>query len=343
MSNQQNQSTPQAVQPQSLVHISTAAQVNALVPQSLDSAMQFAEWLAKSSLLPKAVNKVHDIFFIVCAGMELGLPPMAALRGLYTVNGRTALESKTKMALALQKGAAQYFKRIEYTPEATTWETLRHGSTEPQRMRYTRQEAIDSGLAPGRRTGAGPNEHPMAGKEGPWRQYTQRMISHRALGWLCDDVYADIVMGVATAEDFDPKEFTFVPIGAGMELGTPNQIAAPEVSSTPPPTSARNANTAPPAEPKTEYPKDTSKQGDSSKAGAKRPEPEGPVLDNEDEIAEFMERIGKFQNEPDLKKWCDENIKTRKMTDAVREKFARAYGDQRDLIREAAKAEKAGQ
>jgi hypothetical protein len=337
--NQQNQSPPQAVQPQSLVPIDTSSQVNALVPQSLDGAMQFAEWLAKSSLLPKAVNKVHDIFFILCAGMELGLPPMAALRGLYTVNGRTALESKTKMSLCLQKRAAQYFKRIEYTPEATTWETLRHGSTEPVRMRYTRQEAIDSGLAPGRPTGSRADAPPMAGKEGPWRQYTQRMISHRALGWLCDDVYADVVMGVATAEDFDPREFTFVPVGAGVELGTPNQLAAPEVTSAPP-AAAKNANAA---EPKTEYPKDTAKQGDGSRAGSKKPEPEGPVLDNEDEIADFIERIGTFTSEPDLKEWVEKNIKTRKMTDAIRDKFATAYADQRDLIRDAAKAEKAGQ
>lgn len=348
--NTQNAQSLAPIQP---TPIETIHQVNALVPTSIDGAMQFAQWLAKSSLLPKNVNKEHDIFFIICAGMELGLPPMAALRGLYTVHGRTALESKTKAALCLQKGAALYFKRLSYNENETVWETMRHGQTEPVRSRFTLLEAQEAGLAPDRK-----NNRP--GKEGPWRQYTQRMISHRALGWLCDDVYPDIVMGVATAEDFDPQEFTFKPIGAGVELATPTAVpaiaAAAEVVPGTPKT-AKNANTpktatapapdsAPTqtqqAQPTQEFPKDTSKQGDSTPAGSKKPEPTGAPL-TDDEMADVIERTGKFSNEKELKAYYEENVRNRQMTDVQRNKLLNIYGDQVDMIRDAAKQEKAGQ
>lgn len=232
-----------------LDEIATTSQVHALVPTSIKDAMMFCEWLAESSLLPKSVNKVHDIFFIVCAGAELGLAPMAALRGLYSVNGRTALESKTKAALALEKGKALYFKRTEYTKDATTWETCRKGGT-PVQMRYTRQEAIDAYLAPGKQTSGGPE---VAGKEGPWRLYTQRMISWRSLGWLCDDVYPDVVMGVATAEDMDDmtpgQVFNALPIAAERKADVvtePAPKAAPvESASTAPPPEQPTAQPAP--------------------------------------------------------------------------------------------------
>lgn len=338
---------------QPLAPVETSSSVMAMVPTSFDGAMQVARWLAQSSLLPKSVSREFDIFFIITAGMEVGIPPMAALRSLYVVNGRTALESRAKMALCLNKGAAMYFRRIEYTPEATTWETLRAGQTEPVRMRYTRQEAIDAFLAPGKRSGAGPNEPMVAGKEGPWRQYTQRMISHRALGWICDDVYPDIVLGIATAEDFDQDEFTFRPIAPGVELQPAPAPRQPEPVSGAP-TTAKNANPkkagakadAAVAEAQVqapqEFPRDTSKQGDATPAGGKRPEPSGPML-NDDELDDIIERTGKFTNEAEIKAWYEENVRNRQMTEVQRNKLLNVYGDQVDMIRDSAKREKAGQ
>lgn len=282
--------------------------------------MEFATWLAQSSLLPKAVNKVHDIFFIICAGMELGLPPMAALRGLYTVHGRTALESKTKAALCIQKGAALYFKRIEFTPEATTWETQRRGK-EPERMRYTRQEAIDAFLAPGKPTGGGP---PVAGKEGPWRQFTQRMISHRALGWLCDDVYPDVVMGVATAEDFDGAETNYQPISTAAKAGAIDvpqtaQVSVPASLTEEQPTAKSGPNpTDPPAKPK----------------GNGKP----PIF--EIEVDDLIEKMGKFTNAKELRAWATDNIQGRECVEAIRKKLSDHYEGQLKQIADAAEAEK---
>lgn len=344
-----NQQKPEPAQTTALAAPTTAAigtspEVHALVPTTLDGAMQFAEWLAKSSLLPKAVNKVHDIFFIVCAGMELGLPPMAALRGLYTVHGRTALESKTKAALCIDKKKAIYFKRVEYTPQATTWETCRVGQ-EPVQMRYTLAEARAAWLAPD------PTASPARpGKEGPWRDYTQRMISHRALGWICDDVYPDVVMGVATAEDFDPGDFTYKPVGGGSAEMS-GRSSAPEVVSGPPAAAKQAGEQPAPAAQQQEFPRDTSVQGDGRPAGAHEPKaatptpaakkPKGKPLTDEPEIVELEKKIGTFVSRPELKKWAADNVNVRDMSEEVRARMANAYSNQCELIDDAAKAEKA--
>lgn len=187
-----------------IVPVETTPHALALVPNSLDGAMQLARWLASSTFLPEALRgKEGDIFAIMLAGAELGLPPMATLRGVYIVNGKPALEGKTKSAICLQRGAAEYFRKVEDTPQAVTWETRRKGDTEPRKSRYTLAEAKAAGLLE---------------KKGPWQTFPQRMLGHRALGWLCDDAYPDIVLGVATAEDFDPAEMSFSPIGGGVDI-----------------------------------------------------------------------------------------------------------------------------
>lgn len=332
---QTKQPEPQAL---TISPIETSAEVHALVPTSIDGAMSLARWLAQSTLLPKSVAKEHDIFFIIQAGMELGLPPMAALRGLYVVHGRTALESKTKAALAIQKGKAEYFKRTCYTPQKVEWETKRRDTGEITRMAYTLKEAQDAWLAPD------PSRN-RPGKEGPWRDYTQRMLSYRALGWLCDDAYQDVVMGVATAEDFDPKEFTFKPVGGGVELATiPGAPAAERVApaAVAVPADAKPANEEARARVEADDPK--AEVGDFSRPEGKEAQtvqqPATQVrkpLENEDEIVELITQVGKFSSHAELKKWSTENLKTRDMSEAVRARLLKAYESQLDMIEDDAR------
>lgn len=299
---------PTAAPQTALVPIETSTQAIALVPQSLDGAMQLARWLATSSFLPEKLRgKEADVFAIVLAGVELGLPPMAALRGIYVVNGRTALESRTKAAICIQRGAAVYIRRTEHTPLATTWETLRRGETEPRSYRYTRQEAEASGLTR---------------KDGPWQQFPQRMISHRALGWLCDDAYPDVVLGVATAEDFNDDEITFAPIaqlGGGVELGTVPQRSAPAQPATE--TGARRD------------PAPTHGSGGAAATGGK------PML-TEDDVIDLLTQIGNAGTEASLKP-IGARIGSSAMSEEHRAKLKASYADQLAEIRKANAAEHA--
>ena len=292
--------TPQTQALAQISPIETSTQAIALVPQSLDGAMQLARWLATSQFLPdKLRGKEADVFCLVLAGAELGLPPMAALRGLYTVNGRTAMESKTKAAICIQRGAALYFRRTEHTPVAVTWETLRRGEVEPRTQRYTRQEAEAAGLLR---------------KEGPWQSYTQRMLSHRALGWLCDDAYPDVVLGVATAEDFadgdDRGVFqALAQVAPGVDIG--RLQAAP--------TAAPTTSSAP--------------------AKPQPPEDKRPAL-TEDDVVDIIEQISRVGTELALREIWKHRISTARMDEHQRARLGKAYTDQLTEIKRAVAAEK---
>lgn len=320
MNNQnRQQSAPAQQQNQSLAlaPVETTQHALALVPSSIDGAYQLAAWLSNAQLLPPALRgKQADLFTMILAGMELGLPPMAALRGMYIVNGKPALESRTKAAICLQRGAALYFRRTEHTPQATTWETLRAGQTEPVLSRYTLKEADAAGLTR---------------KDGPWQTYPQRMISHRALGWLCDDVYPDIVLGVATAEDFDDAEVTFKPIASvatGIELGEAPGPAKPKAS--PPPGAPSTAKSANP-------PVETAKT-DTAKTDA--PKTDRP-LPTEDEIIDLIESMSKCGTVKALRELAFQRIAG--VPDGpIRDRLAKAYEAQRDEILEAERLEKEG-
>ncbi len=303
---QQSTTTPQPPAIQALARVETAQAAHALVPTSLEGAMQFSSWLAQSSLLPKSVNREHDIFFVVCAGMELGFPPMAALRSLYVVNGRTALEAKAKSALCLQRGAAMYFRKTEDTDKAVTWETHRLGAPGPAVSRFTIDDAKHAGLL---------------NKEGPWKQYPRRMMSWKALGFLCDDTYPDIMLGVATKEDFDEEHITFRPItnvAPGIDLGT--------VPAKPPANEAAAASSPARADdPKAEV-------------GSFAKQPNAATW-TEDEIVEAITSIGKAGTHAELKKIKADIWGRGELDDATRQRFAKAYSEQWEMIADAIKRE----
>ncbi len=277
--------------------IDTTSTAIALIPSTLDGAFQLAAWLATSSFLPEKLrNKPGDVFAIVLAGVELGLPPMAALRGLYIVNGKVAAEGRTKAAVCLQRGAAVYIRRTEYTPAASTWETLRRGATAPVTMRYTLDEANKAGLA---------------GKDGPWRAFPQRMISHRALGWLLDDTYPDILMGVATAEDFDEE--------ADSAAATMQALPAIAVVSAPP-SAAKSAASS------------TSAPTKSDKPAALE-----MSVEERDEIAKDVKAC---TTKPAVQDIMRKRIAPRAMSASTREWLKQVCGEHLDLIEEAAKTER---
>lgn len=312
--------------------LDTSHQALAMIPKSLESCWQLAEWLSKAGLFVKRRDplSVADIFAIVLAGVEIGLPPMASLRGIYIVNGKTAMESKTKMAVCLQRGVALYFRRTLHTPDTTTWVMKRRGSTEEASQTYTRGEAKAAGLLD---------------KEGPWRGYTQRMISHRALGWICDDNCADVLMGIATAEDDErpdaPVFQSLGMVGPGVELGAA-PVKAKSVESIQTPQAAQTA-TVPPAaaKPATETappPATEPAPKVESAPPPAAPKPTGkPVLD-EAGFAVLKDTLRECKTDDDIK-GVSLKVTSFDMPKAWRDELSEIRAQQKILIRDAAKAE----
>jgi hypothetical protein len=157
-----------------------------IVPRSLDEVNSLAETLSKSTLLPEALKgKVADIAVQVLAGAELGLAPMASIRGVHIVQGKPLLAADTMVALCLSSGLAEYFSCVEETADKVTYETKRKGSPHPQRATWSDEDTKNAGL----------------NTKDNWRLHKKQMRRARAKAILARDVYPDVLAGC-----FDPDE-----------------------------------------------------------------------------------------------------------------------------------------
>lgn len=158
-----------------------------IIPRTLDEAKSLAEVMSKSTLLPEALRgKAADVFVSILAGQELGLPPMAALRGVHVVQGKPILSADTMVGVVLGSGMAEYFSCTAETATSVTYETKRRGTPTPQSCTWTVEDAKRAGLL----------DKDGRGKDGSnWAKYQRAMLRARCKAMLARDVYPDVLAG----------------------------------------------------------------------------------------------------------------------------------------------------
>lgn len=161
-----------------------------LAPRSIDEALRFSEMLAKSELVPPDYRgKPANILVAVQMGAEVGLAPLQALQGIAVVNGRPAMFGDALMALVRGSGLCEYVKEevmedAHGHPVKAVCTVKRKGEPAQSRV-FTMEDAKLAGLT-GRST---------------WKQYPKRMLQMRARSWALRDVFADVLKGIAVAEE----------------------------------------------------------------------------------------------------------------------------------------------
>lgn len=179
-----------------------------LSPKSLEEALTFADYLSKSSIVPKDFqDKPGNILVAIQWGMELGLKPMQAMQNIAVINGRPSLWGDAVLALVRASPLCEYvYESIENG--TATCRVKRRGEEEQVRT-FSDADAKQAGLI---------------GKQGPWAQYPQRMKQMRARAFALRDVFPDVLKGMPIAEeiaDHAPIEKDITPRGKQ----SPTQIA----------------------------------------------------------------------------------------------------------------------
>lgn len=154
----------------------------AIVPTDIEGFGSLAARFAKSALIPDALKgKEADVFVTLLAGHELGLPPMAALRGIHVIKGKPILTADTMVALVLGSGAAEYFAPVpaECDDFRATYETKRRDAPYPIRQTWTLDDAKRAQLMS--------NDN--------WSKNPRAMLRARAKSILARDVYPDVLAG----------------------------------------------------------------------------------------------------------------------------------------------------
>lgn len=159
----------------------------ALQPQNITEAMQMADMLAKSQMVPKSYqNKPQDTLVAMMMGSELGLNPIQALQNIAVINGKPSIYGDAMLALVQNHPAFGGIKESydEQTQTATCIVWRKGG--EKHTVTFSKADAEKAGLW---------------GKAGPWSQYPKRMQTFRARGFALRDQFADALAGLISREE----------------------------------------------------------------------------------------------------------------------------------------------
>jgi len=195
-----------------------------LTPRSLSEAMQLADMMSKSELVPANFrNKPADVLIAVQYGAELGLAPLQSLSSIAVINGRATIWGDGLLGLVLNSGLMENYKEmtadeIEAAGKAVFW-AKRKGTPEP----IVREFSIDDAKKAGLWNNA---------KKPIWQQYPFRMLQMRARSWALRDGFADALKGMSIREEVDD----YVPTEAPPALAMPRRMSERKQIEEPPST-----------------------------------------------------------------------------------------------------------
>lgn len=157
-------------------------------PQDTQQMFRFANFLAKSELVPKALrNRPYDVLLVLLKGRDLGIKPMQSIGCIDIIEGKCQLSAQLIVALIRRSGLCEYWKLIECTEQACTYETLRKGDPQPTRMTFTIQMAERRGLT----------------RKDNWQKQPDTMLRRRCQTMIGSEVYPEITLGL-----YDEDELT---------------------------------------------------------------------------------------------------------------------------------------
>lgn len=188
-----------------------------MTPSNLTEAMQLANILAESSIVPKDYQRSPgNILVAMQWGAEIGLKPLQAMQNIAVINGRPSIWGDAMLALVRGSGLLESItEELSDDGQTATCTVKRKGEDEVV-SKFTMDDAKKAGLS---------------GKQGPWSQYPKRMLKLRARAYALRDVFPDVIKGMAIAEEeqdkpAEPKDVTPTPTKNGGTASIKDRIKA---------------------------------------------------------------------------------------------------------------------
>ncbi|MFH2076115.1 MAG: hypothetical protein ABIJ57_12345, partial [Pseudomonadota bacterium] len=208
------------------------ASVRAMMPRNFEGLWRMATIMAKSGMMPRGIEQPETVFVAVQMGLEVGLPPMAAVQNIAVINGRPSIWGDAVLGLVRASGLLESFKESfngtfpgdDYTAVCTA---LRRGDPEPIEREFSVADAKRAGLwqtearVTRRRKDGGTYE---TDNDVPWFKYPKRMLQMRARSWALRDGFGDVLRGLQVREemrDVTPMERVADGVYEAKEDGPP--------------------------------------------------------------------------------------------------------------------------
>ena len=206
---------------------------NSLVPTTLSEAMQFSEVLSQSAMVPREYQgKPANTLVAIQWGMELGLAPMQALQNIAVINGKPSIYGDALLAMVRADHRCRGVKEYLDGETAVCLITRSHNSGEVEEIE--RKFSVDDAKRAG-----------LWGKQGPWKQYPQRMLQMRARSLAIRDGFPDVIKGLISVEEAQDMPAPMKPVQPQPAPSGPT-IAERAMAAIEPPQEAVEAPQAPP-------------------------------------------------------------------------------------------------
>ncbi len=164
----------------------------ALMPTSYAEAFSMAKAFAQSGMF--AVKSPEQAVVVLMTGMEMGLSPAMAMRGIDVIQGRPVPGAATLMAACLsRRDVCHYFTLISSDDSQATYRTHRVGVDAPVEMSYTIKMTENAGLL----------------NKDNWRKNRPQMLRARSSAEVARTVYPDLCLGLYIADE--AEEFAPAP------------------------------------------------------------------------------------------------------------------------------------
>ncbi|WP_270830673.1 hypothetical protein [Aeromonas sp. QDB03] len=177
-------------------------------PQNLQEAMQLADMLANSNLVPKPYQgKAGDVLVACQWGSEIGLKPLQALQNIAVINNVPAVWGDALVALVRGSGLCEYIKQDwDAATKTAICSVKRRGEPEETRT-FSEEDARLAGHL----------------NKDTYKKNLQRMLSIRARAFALRDVFADVLKGLKVAEEVEdyPVEKDITPATANVQQAKP--------------------------------------------------------------------------------------------------------------------------
>lgn len=183
-----------------------------IVPRDFRETQEIAAVLADSTFLEARLKgRAADVTAQIMTGAELGLPPMASLRGIFinSKSGRPGMFGSIKLAACWRSGLLESFDEIERNDQIATYEIKRRGQARPIRRSFTLEEARQAKLV----------------EKDTYQGYAAAMLQWRCIGSILDVLFPDVLAGIPDETTPDvvapsPPTFTAPQLAAAAAVGT---------------------------------------------------------------------------------------------------------------------------
>ena len=153
---------------------------------------QLATTFAEAKLVPEALQgRPADVLLVMMEARSLGIPFSTGLRELFVIDGKVSMSTKQKGALARQRGF-KFWPDPDNDEVSATWYGERDGISYASTFTLEDARRVET-----REFG----KTITLDQKSTYRQYPKRMLSHRAQGYLLDDMCPEVATGIYSPDE----------------------------------------------------------------------------------------------------------------------------------------------